>query len=78
MASSNFLGSAAMLLVFAGDEDPASTTAASHLQPAVSNGTRPDFSFAQEDCYLCNDGDKSCDVSHGFAYLLPALLHHLH
>ncbi|KAH6872874.1 hypothetical protein BKA58DRAFT_456560 [Alternaria rosae] len=62
MASGDFLGSAAMLLVLAGDETPSSNTSTTHLQPAISNGTRPNFSFAEEDCYLCESGDESCDM----------------
>ncbi|KAI4922359.1 hypothetical protein J4E90_000788 [Alternaria incomplexa] len=62
MASGDFLGSAAMLLVLAGDDAPTSNTTTTHLQPAISNGTRPDFSFADEDCYLCESGDESCNM----------------
>lgn len=78
MASGDFLGSAAMLLVLAGDDAPTSNTTTTHLQPAISNGTRPDFSFADEDCYLCESGDESCNVSHCLAHPPPAMLHHLH
>ncbi|KAI4634743.1 hypothetical protein J4E83_002063 [Alternaria metachromatica] len=62
MASGDSLGSAAMLLVLAGDDAPTSNTTTTHLQPAISNGTRPDFSFADEDCYLCESGDESCNM----------------
>jgi hypothetical protein len=78
MASGNFLGSTAMLLVLDDDEDLSSNGSAVHLQPAISNGTRPNFSFAEEDCYLCELGDESCDVSHPFAHSLTAFLHRLH
>ncbi|CAN9124731.1 unnamed protein product [Alternaria alternata] len=62
MTPSDFLGSAAMLLVLDDAEDSTSNASASHLQPAVSNGTRPNFAFAEEDCYLCEVGDESCGM----------------
>ncbi|KAL1800512.1 hypothetical protein ACET3X_000854 [Alternaria dauci] len=60
MTPSDFLGPAAMLLVLDDAEGPESDTSASRLQPSVSNGTRPDFAFAEEDCYVCEVGDESC------------------
>ncbi|CAN9113568.1 unnamed protein product [Alternaria alternata] len=62
MTPSDFLGSAAMLLVLDDAEDSTSNASASHLQPAVSNGTRPNFAFAEEDCYLCEVDDESCGM----------------
>ncbi|CAN9320756.1 unnamed protein product [Alternaria alternata] len=62
MTPSDFLGSAAMLLVLDDAEDSTSNASASHLQPAVSNGTRPNFAFAEEDCYLCEVDDESCGI----------------
>ncbi|KAG9191987.1 hypothetical protein G6011_10721 [Alternaria panax] len=62
MSPSSSIGSAAMFLVLDNVEDPTSNTSASHLQPAVSNGTRPNFAFAEEDCYLCELDDESCGM----------------
>ena len=74
MTPSDFLGSAAMLLVLDDAEDSTSNASASHLQPAVSNGTRPNFAFAEEDCYLCEVGDESCGVGDSLFFAYSSLL----
>jgi hypothetical protein len=74
MNPGDFLGSAAMLLVLDDIENPTSNSSASHIQPPVSNATRPNFAFAEEDCYLCESDDESCSVRHSRFYSLSSFV----